>query len=373
LVQEGNFGLHEAMWVLSLFCCSKILIEFPSIAISIGGSAGWFIAFMAAIIGWIGFQIIVLLLKRFPGQTIVEAGTLAAGPIIGTFAASLYLIFFIVLTSIVLREFSESVKVIALPNTPMYVVIAIFLVGAAFCVYLGMAIIARVTVLVTFITLFIVTLAMIFLIHECEIRFLLPIMGTGYKDVLLGSLIKSSNFSELLFAGLIVNSVGGWQRIRKATKYAVIMSAIVGSISVAIVTMLLGVYVGEETILPLFTVIKEISFGKIFQRVESFFLIFWVAIGLLYVSIGFYGSVIIFTRMCKLKNYKPLIPIFMIAIFVISILPRNLPNVMFIDNSVIRSYSWIISYVVPLIILIIAVIRKKKIDDKDIKEQCNNE
>jgi spore germination protein KB len=360
MVKEGKIGTFEAMWTLSLFFYSKLFLMFPTVAIELGGSAGWIIPVISSLTGLVGLYIIVSLLKRFPGQTIIEAGQSAAGPVIGFIAAVFYLAFFITSVSVATREFSESIKVMALPSTPLYVITLFFLIAMMVCVYLGLEAMSRMGIIIAISALAMIILLTVLLIPLYNIGYLFPLLGKGPAKLALWGMIKSSNFSELLFAGLIVNALGGWKNALKAGTYAVFLSMLVTTVIVMAVILTIGPTMGEAIFFPVFRITKQVIIRRFFQRLESVFLIFWILVWFLYCAFGLYASVITFTRMFKLAQYKPLIPVFAVTIFALAMLPHDMAESFWFDNYVLRNISWSASFAVPLVLLAIAAIRRKK-------------
>ena len=361
MINEGKFGSYEAVWMLSLFCCAKTILSFPRTMIEYGGTAGWFIPIISGLFGFLGFLIIIGLLKRFPGLTIVEAGKNAAGPVVGSIAALLYMMLFITITGTTLREFSESLKVMSLPVTPLAVILITIIITAAVCAHLGLETYSRLTLFIAIPMLVIIVLIIVLTFNQYNINYLLPILGKGPENLFLYGIMRITNFSELLFAGLIVNNVGGYKNCFKAGVYSIILATAVSAIVTAAVIMTFNVKMSEELFFPLLRLAKEISIGRFFQRCEAAFEIFWVSVILIYCVFGIYSSSVIFARTFKIKSYKPLIPIFTVIITIIAFLPHDMKATFLFDSDVNRKYSSIIAFGVPLIILIIAILRKKRI------------
>jgi spore germination protein (amino acid permease) len=368
MLKEGKIGLAEGMWMIALFCCAKLILMYPRTAIELGGCAGWMISIISVLIGLLSLYIIISLLKRFPGQTIIEAGQSAAGPIIGFVAALFYLVFFVYADSMAIREFSESIKLLALPMTPLYVIIMIFIIAITICVYLGLEAMSRMALIIGGSTLFIILLALAVMIPDYNINYLFPLLGKGPQKLLLWGIIKSSNYSEILFAGLMVNVMGGWKNTLKAGRNALLLSMIISPAVIIAVIMTFGSTSADKLYFPLIETIKEITIGRFFQRVESIFLWFWLQVGFLYCSLGLYASIITFARMFKLKHYKPLIPAFVIIVFSLAILPHDIDEAFNLDSNVLRNISWVGSIVVPLIILVIAMIRGKRTQTQSLED-----
>jgi spore germination protein KB len=359
MVKEGKIGTLEAMWGLSLFCCAKLFLMFPTVAIELGGSAGWVIPVISSLTGLVGLYIIVSLLKRFPGQTIIEAGQSAAGPIIGFIAAVFYLAFFISSVSLATREFSEAIKVMALPSTPLYVIALLFIIAMTVCMYLGLEAMSRMGIIIAISALAIILLLTVLQTSSYNIGYLFPLLGKGPARLALWGMIKSSNFSELLFAGLIVNDLGGWKNTLKAGTYAVFLSMLVTTVIVLAVILSFGPTMSEALFLPVFRLAKQVMIRRFFQRLESVFLVFWILVWFLYCAFGLYASVITFTRMFRLAQYKPLIPVFAAAIFALAMLPHDMAESFWFENYVLRNISWFASFAVPLVLLVIAALRRK--------------
>lgn len=365
MLKEGNFGIFEAIWLISLSCCTKILLAYPRTVVELGGSAGWIIPLISGVSGFLGMVIIVLLLKRFPGQTIVEAGNSAAGPMIGSIAALLYAAFFIFSAAMVLREFCESIKIMSLPMTPFYVIIVSFMLVSAVSAYLGIEALSRMAIIIALSMFVIIVLIVALTMNKYNINYIFPLLGKGPKTLLLWGMIKSSNFSELLFAGLIVNSIGGYKHVFKTTSISIMISTLLSSLITACIIMTFNVSMTEEFLLPLFRLTKEISIGRFFQRAESIFELSWTTVGLLYCAVGLYSSSAIFARMFKMKSFKPFVPVFAVIIFFLALLPHDIKAAFIMDNDVLRRYSWIVSFGVPLLLLLlIAIVRKKKVKPK---------
>jgi hypothetical protein len=83
-------------------------------------------------------------------------------------------------------------------------------------------------------------------------------------------------------------------------------------------------------------------------------------VGLLYCTLGLYAATAIFARMLNASDYKPLVPAMAMIILTVAFLPHDMKAAVVLDSEIIRVYSWLISFAVPLIILLIAVIKGYK-------------
>ncbi|HZJ83497.1 MAG TPA: GerAB/ArcD/ProY family transporter, partial [Clostridia bacterium] len=100
----------------------------------IGGSLTAMIAVCIAILG-----------RRFYNKTIVEYSTLLLGKILGKLFSVTIVIYFIVITSVTLRGFSDALKGLLLENTPLEIIMLPMLLTAVYLTLNGINGIAKVS------------------------------------------------------------------------------------------------------------------------------------------------------------------------------------------------------------------------------------
>jgi len=69
-----------------------------------------------------------------------------------------------------------------------------------------------------------------------------------------------------------------------------------------------------------------------------------------------------------LKYQKPLILPFIILIFTLSIIPENLFSTLQIEMEFYRSWSWIVTFIFPLLLLLIASMRVRNKKGREASE-----
>ena len=312
-----------------------------------------------------GFGVFILLLimwalgKRFPNDTIFDYTKKITGIYIGQFISSLYILYFAIVSIYVVTITINMLKKWILTFTPPYVLI-LFIVGTG--VYLSRESIKVIGRFFTFVSILI--LFLIFLefcsYKNVNIKSLFPIGHAGIKNILLGS--HDSLMSMLGFEIILVIFP-----FVKANQQHVLKCA---TISISFVTILYTFFLftsivsfspAELDIVPEPTLylLKALSY-EIIERLDLIFLSIWVVPIITSFVTYLYMTSFGLSKLLKLKNHKKVT--LMIGI-VIGIISNFLPQ----EDIFINSYGSLVSYssylfiaVIPLFLLIVSIIRKKK-------------
>ena len=84
----------------------------------------------------------------------------------------------------------------------------------------------------------------------------------------------------------------------------------------------------------------------------------------MYVTVGLYFITYLFKKTFGLKYYKPLIFPFAAIIFTLSLLPENLVQSNLLETETIREWGWIFALAMPILLLIIGRLIKRKTNKK---------
>jgi hypothetical protein len=83
---------------------------------------------------------------------------------------------------------------------------------------------------------------------------------------------------------------------------------------------------------------------------------------LIAVSAAFYFSIDLYKNAFKIKNHRPIILPFAILLFMIALIPKGISEVIQVNILFIRQYSLLYVYLLPVLVLIVAVIFRKRGD-----------
>lgn len=358
---EIVFGRWESVTLLINMICTKIFLNFPRVAAETAGTASWILLVYDSIIVFVLFFIISKLYSRFEGKDLLDIGEHAAGNAGRIITGALILVFLIFITAVVLREFSEDMKIITFTVSPISFVTMLFLIGMVVGAYFGLEAIVRFhAIAVPFIAIgyLIIVVAVL---PMSDITNLLPILGSGPSNIFGKGFFKISFFSEILLLFLIVPFIKTDKNFRKIGYTTLGISAFYLIISAPVYLAVVPYPTATESFLPIYQLARLINYGRFFQRVESLFVVIWAAAALLYLSSGFYFIVHVFKKTFRLEYHQPLIIPFAVIIFTLSLLPQNLLQAVEMETKQFRTYSWIVAFGFSIILLLAARIKKGKV------------
>jgi len=364
--KKANFGFRETFCLLTLLIITKIFFTSMITLIGLTGTAAWYTTLISGITASVGFTFVYLLIKRFPGNNLVQIFKKVAGKVLGSIISLLFCGYFVFYTSSNLREFLEMVKAFYLPYTPPSFILITFLITTALLSYLGLEAITRVSTFAFYVVITVIAAIILLVAPNYSLDDLFPIGGYGLKPTLFHGIFRSSAYGEIIFLAFIANSIkGGIKNIKKAGYWSLIIGCMITSITILCVLMIFEYVQGSENLSSFFQLSRIIYFNRFFQRFESIFMFGWVFASVINVTFAFFITVYVFSNTFDIKYYRPLILPFLFITFVIAIMPENLSQIIYFNINVIREYSSFFIFTVPILVLIAAVIFKKKGDFKN--------
>jgi len=303
--------------------------------------------------------VIAKLSKRFPRRTFVEYSCEIIGNILGRGLNLIYASYFALMAALLNRFFADAIKAFLLERTPVEVIsITMFLV----VVYLaqhGINPIVRIDE--AFMPLF--TVIFLFAILLSTQRFQIARLYPAFQPeitpiikVLPQILIAFAGFEVLLFVGAFMEKP---QDIVKYGVLGLVPPTLIYFFLIATAVGNLGVNALNYTLYPTLTLTKSVEFpGGFGERFDLFFFAFWVLAAFTTIAAYYYLAALTLTRTLNLRNYKPFVFLLLPITYLLSILPQNLVEV----EEGIASLGKLavgLTMVVPLILLLVAVVRKK--------------
>lgn len=357
-----TFGKREATAFLINAINTQIFLTFPRVMTEVAGNASWILSIYISLIAFILFVIISKLYTKFEGKDLLDISEMLGGTIVRVVVGLAVIAEILFTLSITLRKFSEDVKVIELPFSPISFVNGFFVIAIIIAAYFGLEAIVRVNAIfvpITIVGFFLIILGVIPYFHFDN---LLPIFGAGIPDILGKGSLKISMYSSLIYLFFITPFLKTKENFKSVGFTVLGLSSVFMTLSCFIFVGVISYPTSLESFIPFYDLARLIHFGDFFQRIESVFVIIWVLSAMLYMSTAFFFLVYIFKKTFKLQYYKPIIMPFIIIVFCTSIFPQSLMNTIFIETNYLRSFGWVVTFGVTIVLLVVANIVKKKHD-----------
>lgn len=354
-----KFGISEGISLLLVALCTQVFLSFPRIMLEDAGTAGWMLVVYISVITYILLAIIIKLYSPFQGMDLIDIAEGLGGSIVKIFVGLIISVHFMFVLSVVLREFTEDLKIIALHKSPISYVTVFFVVGMLVGAYAGIVPIARLCTLSVPVITIGYLIIIIGMFPYYDLTRVLPLFGTGIKNIFINGLQRISNYSGLVALFLVTPFLKTREILNKTAYIGTAIAAAILIISTFVFSIVVPYPISITEFLPIYHLARIFYFGLFFQRIESIFIFIWVMAALLYLSAGLFLLAHVFRKTFNLKYYRPLLFPFAIIIFTLSLLPENLLATVMLESEYIRRFAWIVSFTMVILLLAIARLKLK--------------
>ena len=282
------------------------------------------------------------------------------GKTLKTFIGIVFIFYFMFSSSILLRNFCECLKIVYYPMTSLIFIIITFIIVICITLHHRFSSIAKVNLLIF--PLVIISIIFLFVanIENFSLDNIFPIFGDGLFNTFVTGLGNLGAFGGITLLYFLPPLLKEPQKMKKVYLTSVILGTIYFLLCVSIILFMFISLMYTNQIMPLYSAARHIEFGNFFQRLESVFLLIWILQMVCYLSIVSKLSIFIFKKITNIQDEKPIILVFGLLIFAISLFPKNYAISKFIENYLYHYMVIGISIILGLSILILAYLKKRK-------------
>lgn len=363
-MSNSKIGNIEAIALILTIMINHIILNLPKSIIT-STASGSIINVIFITLVMLGITYLVCKLwKKFPNKDIIDIAHFLGGKWLKIIVGLLFLCYAIFTISALLRSFSEGMKIIFFPKTPVSVIILFFIIIIVITNKLGMRVITRSTVF--FMPLILFSILFIFFANLENFTFqrTFPLLGYGAYSTFFSGLSNLFAFGGISYLYLIPPYL---KDNKSQTKVALISIGISGFyllISVATLIFMFPFVTSTLEIFPMYLASRFIEFGRFIQRLDAIFLFIWILSMISYLTVAFHFCTKIFQKITNLQHNKWFVALFSILAFSIALLPKNMSQVSFLETTVYKYIVLILSFVVSISILIFANIKQIYKDKK---------
>ena len=223
-------------------------------------------------------------------MTYVEMNEKVFGKWIGKILTLFYLFYFYYLSAGIIRDIGNFFTSDILIDTPVEIVVILFLLISLFGVRLGLEVISRTAIIFSPWIIALLSILILFLIPEIELENMQPILGDGLKPIIKG-LYRNLGlpYLELIIILMITSYISEKAKMNKAFYIGTLIEAIVLTILVIFYILVLSTDISSIKTYPSYALGKKISIGGFLERIEVIVAIIWVLTIYFKVTLCYYG------------------------------------------------------------------------------------
>lgn len=320
----------------------------------------WLSPILASIIGFFTMIIIHKLHKLFPDKTIIEMNELIIGKVLGKLLSIIFLIYLILTTGLIIRDYGEFIISSFLFNTPLIVVISSMVLLCAFTVHGGLELISRVGQLLFPFFIFPFLLLIALLAPNFELGNILPVLEDGIIPPIKGAIPTTGWFGEILIITFLLPFLTDKKNCFKygmMTVFLIMMTLVIGNLAVLFV---LGTTTATK-IYPLMNVSRYISYADFFENLDAMTMAVWILGAYVKITVFYYAIVLSTIQLFNLSDFR--IVVWPLSILLVEFSFWSIPNMMAFSHHgsvYFPFYAFMIQTLIPLLLLLIALVRKKQ-------------
>jgi spore germination protein KB len=360
MIEKGKISAQQMAIMMYPVIVGTGIISVPAVTAKYAKNDLWISPLWASLLGFITVYTAFQLHKLYPRQTIIQYSEHIIGKIPGKILGIIYLVFYLQMNAGGIRIYGDFVTGAILVKTPIFVIISTMVLVCAFAIRGGIEVLARIAQF--FIPLYILSIIIIIilLLPELDSQNMFPIIEHGLIPSMKGAIVPGGWFAEFILVSFLFPYLNDVEKGRKWGMISVFSVMITFIVTNFLILFLFGGTTGGY-LYPLFTASRYINIADFLQNFDSVIMAMWVSGNFIKFSVVFYAIVLCTAQLLNLSDYQLIV--FPLGFLTILFTFWGLPNKMVESEYsfiVFPVYSFFVQLIIPLSLLIIAVLRKKR-------------
>ena len=360
MTSSTKMGSIEAIFLVLSVMINHIILNLPKDILTTTGSASLINLLYISLIVLVVIYLIGKLLKRFPGLDILDISEFLGGKKLKYIIGIIFIFYFLSTASIFLRSFAESLKLMYFQRTPLFFLFLLFIIAIVITNKFGTNSLIRANTIIMPVVLFSIIFIFFANIDNFSIQRMFPILGKGLSPTFFSGMSNLFAFGGIAYLYFIPPGLNNVKDYNKIAFTSIILSIIWLFFSVATLLFMFPSVANTSDILPLYFASRFIDFGRFLQRLDAVFLLIWIISIISYLSIVMSFTVNVFKKITEFKYVYIIIYIFASLLLILSLIPRNSSQVLFLESNFYKFSVLAVDYVIGLSVLILANIKHRK-------------
>ncbi len=347
--------------LLFLMIAATVLIFEPGMLIRKAKQSAWLADILSLPAGFITLWIVEKLGQRFPGSALPLYSEIVLGKIVGKVYVGIYILFFFVVNLLVIREAADFLTITTLIGTPVSILNLIIILASGYAAAKGIEVIAHMGQFLLPLFLLSFVFIFVFSLPRADWEKLLPLFEGGLQPMLQASIAPASNYGEIVVLAMLLPLMNKPQEVKRKAVWAISVSALFLTMVSLLTLTISGPYVSGILLFPVWNLVRMMEYGKYLQRVEGIVVPIWLTVIILKSALFYNLSCKSTARIFGLKSEKPVFYLMVPLLFLATtFLFGNTPELAEFQDKYWPPLALLCEIGLPLFLLIIAVLRKKK-------------
>ncbi|MBQ2931421.1 MAG: GerAB/ArcD/ProY family transporter [Clostridia bacterium] len=355
-----SFENRSFYFVLINLLTFRIFSRLPSLFPKFSGSAAALSALFSGVIAFGVIFLISLSLKKHNSPNLADAAFAVFGKIGGLIVCIISAFCLLLSATVTLGELCHLAKAISFPASPFWFVLLFFAVSAAWGASRGVDALARThSIFVPVIVLGLIVL-IVSTVFRGNLSNLVPIFGSGAEAVFGKGLSGTVMYTDLLVFFLLIPPKSKAPIPLKK----ILTASATGILLTCLFVLALNLSVSPSIIsndsFPFYLLMKEVYYGRFFQRIDSLMLLISSLSGMLYLSLNASAFSHVAGRIFNPHRQKLIPPFYIAGVSIFTLLANVL------SSKIIGFLFFAFAFAGILLVIITLFFAKRRVPDENI-------
>lgn len=284
-----------------------------------------------------------------------------SSPVLAGIIGLILVLFSVSVAAMTLRDFAELLVMVFYPETPLSVFIIVTAVFICWTAYAGFEVIARMAQFMLPLVLFGILFSGLPTISKVNVQHFRPLLEEGLYPVIRGGITHWAFFGDTVVWFLLLPHLN--QNVKSYTflPVSVVMAGGLLVLILVLITNGLGTGIAAEENYPFLSLTRTVSLAGFVERIESVFLLIWVAVGFIKITVFFYAALFGISQYFQLnKQILVILPLMVVTIALSLLLFDNYHEFRsFFRPEIYAVIVSIVQVFIPLVLVIIWLIKTR--------------
>jgi spore germination protein KB len=315
----------QVFWLIFSMNLGMALVMTLTPSLQAARQDAWISIIVAGCIALLLALLVTQVANLYPGLSLIEYSQMILGTWIGKLVIMIYLVQWYTITPIVLRQFSDLVNIMLLPETPKESILLLMVLLVAYATFAGgIEGIGRCSEFLGPLIIIMVLLVLLANSNNIHWKHILPVYAdSGIKEIIKGSLAPASYLGHsveyLMFAAFLSQPRKG----RSYAIWAVLIANFLVLITTIMIILVLGVSLSPNMWYPFFEMTQKISLFGFIDNFDAIPVVIWISSVFIKLAVYFfiisYGT----AQFLKIRNWKMMVWYITPVMFAFALIPQN--------------------------------------------------
>lgn len=324
------------------------------------GTDGWIAIIIGGILSFLMFCIYYNIFKLYPNKDFFEIGQLTVGNTVLKIFMVCFIIYYLLLISVVSRTLAELIKIFLLQTTPLEVILITFILASTYLSSYEIDKVTRASYFVYPIIILFIAMVVISAIPGSDPTNILPVFRTDFEGLYKGVGQTIFSFMGIEIVLLAIPFVEQKEKVFKTGIYAITTITLIYLIAFI---MVITNFSTEQVIgqsYPVLVLIRQLDIpGFFLENLDGLVMALWVIVVFVTMVPGYFALGKFSSKLFQTKKHKQFILGAIPVIYFIAMWPENFLEIIGMLTNLYFVFAFISAIIIPIIILMVGLIRKR--------------